>query len=263
MCPITCEIMRHPAMLRETGTTFEHRMIHDWVVTQRRRTDPATQERIRNGEIVPNTGLQRAIKNWCEAERKTIVNDRRRQDHEIQQQRQPRQARYGSWEQRDRVHVFVDNSNIFAGLDDRVLDIPRLAAHLKGGCSAEERVVVGSSGEQRHWETWKEVGFSVSRDERRGKEVFVDEALIAQMQRTAARTFPPPGRILVLATGDGNTNHGRATFPEAVAIALAHEWFVCVYTWKAKCNPVYKTLLNQPGFRLKFLDDAPSLWAAR
>jgi hypothetical protein len=214
--------------------------------------------------MVVNTGLARDIQNWCEEEVKTIASDRDRQKTEIRQQElQTQQPAYGGWEERDRVHVFVDNSNIFAGLSElrRVVDIPKLAAHLEDGRRVVERVVVGSSATQGHWEKWKDAGYTVSRDKRRGKEVFVDEALIAQLLNSACNQFPSPGRILVLATGDGNSNSGRASFPDVVEKALRHKWFVCVYTWKAKCNPNYKIMAqSQEGFRLKYLDDAPGLW---
>jgi hypothetical protein len=263
ICQMSEEIMRHPAMLPETGNSYEHKLLHEWVVVQRRRTDPCTTERIRNGEIIEVKGLARKIRDWCETEVKKIATDRLRQEKEIQQQCQAQQPGYGDWKQRDRVHVFVDNSNIFTGLDELkgVLDISRLAAHLEGGRRVEERVVVGSSGKQEHWKKWKDAGYTVSRDERRGKEVFVDDALIAQLLGSAGKRFPSPGRVLVLATGDGNSNSGRVNFPDAVERALVNKWYVCVYTWKAKCNPVYKTMAhNQPGFCLKFIDDAPDLW---
>jgi hypothetical protein len=251
-------------MLSDSGNTYDHETLHNWVVVQRKKTDPCTTERIRNGDVVVNKGLAREIRNWCEGEVKKIASDRARQSNEIrQQQRQAHKLAYGGWAERDRVHVFVDNSNIFAGLGElrRVVDIPRLAAHFEDNRRVMERVVVGSSGRQAHWEKWKAAGYTVSRDERRGREVFVDEALIAQLLGSASKTFPSPGRILVLATGDGNSNSGRVTFPDAIERALRNEWFVCVYTWKAKCNPVYKTLARtEEAFRLKYLDDAHDLW---
>jgi hypothetical protein len=262
ICPMSSVIMRHPVMLCESGITYEHCELHEWVVTKRQKTDPTTTEKIRNGEMRPNKHLARTIRKWCEDEVKAIASDRRRQGREIKEQRQAQQPRaYGDWDERDRVHIFVDDSNIFRGLEDGcVPDIPKLVAHLEGGQCVEERVVVGSSGKHNHWEKWKEARYMVSRDPRQGKEVFVDDALVAQLLGSAAKMFPPPGRILVLVTGDGNDNHGRVSFPEAVYAALRHQWYVRVYTWKAKCNPKYKVLAHsQPGFSLKYLDDTPGL----
>jgi hypothetical protein len=160
------------------------------------------------------------------------------------------------------VHVFVDDSNVFVGASKKKwrLDIQGLATHLEGGRTAEERIVVGSKGSIQKWGEWEQANYQVARDPRGGKEVFVDDALSSQLRDTASRTFPAPGRVLVLATGDGNSNHGRTNFPDAVERALLNQWFVIVYAWKAGCHTTYKVMhaKQQPGFRLIYLDDAPA-----
>jgi hypothetical protein len=71
-------------------------------------------------------------------------------------------------------------------------------------------------------------------------EPFVDDILIAQMMETIL-TFPSGGRTMVLLTGDGNDNEGRASFLSTVAHALKFNWRVEVTTsmlfWKKKLEP--------------------------
>jgi hypothetical protein len=59
--------------------------------------------------------------------------------------------------------------------------------------------------------------------------MFVDDALIAQML-DAILTFKNCGHTMVLLTGDGNDNDGRASFLSTVQQALRNGWRVEVTT---------------------------------
>jgi hypothetical protein len=72
-------------------------------------------------------------------------------------------------------------------------------------------------------------------------ESFVDDALIAQMLMTIAGEEKP--HTLVLLTGDGNDNNGRASFVGVVTIALKKHWTVEVWAWRASVSSRYKNLL--------------------
>ncbi|KAK3235006.1 hypothetical protein CYMTET_54769 [Cymbomonas tetramitiformis] len=128
---------------------------------------------------------------------------------------------------------------------------------MEAGRRVQERVVVGSAGAHKTWQTWQAAGYQISVEPNEGKEVFVDDALLAQLSRTASRTFEPR-RTLMLLTGDGNANGGRATFPESVEIALRNRWRVEVHAWRNSVNNVYCAFASEyPGhFTLQFLDDA-------
>jgi hypothetical protein len=93
-------------------------------------------------------------------------------------------------------------------------------------------------------------------DARRGKEVFVDEALMSQMGKTASRTYEPP-HTLALVTGDGNNNFGRASFPEHIDTALLHGWHVELYSWRGSVSGVYRQYAKAypAQFKVIYLDD--------
>lgn len=233
ICPITSTLMRSPAFLVETGNTFEYDAVARWVVIQGNRRDPLTNESFRNPQIVPNAQLRREIQRWCEA--RAVQLD----------------AAAGEIE---RAHIFVDNTNVHVAPEA----IQSLIRCVEAGRTVEERVVVGSGngGQKAVWQKWKAAGYKVSSDPRQGKEYFVDDALLAQLTRTASLVFNPR-RTLVLLTGDGNTNNGRATFPESVEIALRNGWRVEVHSWQRSTSHVYRTFAEQyyTHFKLKFLDN--------
>ena len=62
--------------------------------------------------------------------------------------------------------------------------------------------------------------------------------------------------ILVLATGDGNENHGRTSFRQCVELALNSGWHVELWSWTSTVSKVYKTseLAANPRFRIRSLD---------
>jgi hypothetical protein len=150
--------------------------------------------------------------------------------------------------------LFVDNSNIRIGAQsfvpgsplfptgtppgtvDRsiVVNIPVLASWLLNDRAVVHREVVGTM--PPIIETmWKNSGFTVRTTEG-DKPGHADEVLHAQiLQRLQMHE---PG-TLVLATGDGNNNDGKSSFPGCVASALRHGWRVEVVCWKASGSSVY------------------------
>ncbi|KAK3249720.1 hypothetical protein CYMTET_40864 [Cymbomonas tetramitiformis] len=242
ICPITRTLMLYPAFLVETGNTFENSAIRRWVMTEGRRHDPLTNESFSNLQIAPNAQLQREIQQWCEG-------------HAAQRDRQMDLATTAP-----HTHIFVDSTNILGrgtGKWQQIQQIKNLVGYMEAGRRVQERVVVGSAGAHKTWQTWQAAGYQISVEPNEGKEVFVDDALLAQLSRTASRTFEPR-RTLMLLTGDGNANGGRATFPESVEIALRNRWRVEVHAWRNSVNNVYCAFASEyPGhFTLQFLDDA-------
>ena len=86
------------------------------------------------------------------------------------------------------MHVFIDHSNVTIGASraGKVLDPAQLVEQVEHGRKAEERIVVGSHETERARPEWARLGYDVVADPRQGKEIFVDEALHAQLMRTAA-----------------------------------------------------------------------------
>jgi hypothetical protein len=89
-----------------------------------------------------------------------------------------------------------------------------------------------------------------------GGEVFVDDGLIAQILMSILSAHTP--RTLVLLTGDGNDNHGRASFFTTVTTALQHNWKVEVWAWRSSVSKRYKDLelsyADTGRYQLNYLD---------
>jgi hypothetical protein len=101
-------------------------------------------------------------------------------------------------------HIFVDQSNI--GVSEP--DIPAVDWIISQGVrSCHERVVVGSQteavGRGTFEQAWKALGYSAHFQQKRRNqpESFVDETLVAHVQRALLR-HSPEGRIIVLVTGE-------------------------------------------------------------
>ena len=249
-CPLTQEMMRTPAMLCKDGVathTYEHSAIYKWIVTHGNLTEPLTNEELPPLEsnkisIIVNQDKQREIRAWAE----------RKVDEWKAQSRAPLRRE----PTRQDLHVFVDHSNVLHGATSRTLDIKRLVRFTEGGRNVHERVVIGSHASEAtraEWEAWQ---YTVAADDRRGREHFVDDALHAQLMRTASKSFDPP-RVLALLTGDGNANSGRTTFPECVERALQMGWHVELVSWRSSMNAIYKRFArNYPDqFRVRYLDE--------
>tara|TARA_B110001452_G_scaffold74595_1_gene60427 strand:+ start:2059 stop:2427 length:369 start_codon:yes stop_codon:yes gene_type:complete len=120
----------------------------------------------------------------------------------------------------------------------------------------KERVLVGSNMGGQLKSKWERQKYTVMNDPRGGPECFVDEALHAQVQKTANKRFGYRG-IIALVTGDGNANRGRATFPDCVMLALENDWHVELYSWRASTSQVYRNLVREYSgvFSIRYLDE--------
>jgi hypothetical protein len=252
--------MLDPWILVCTGSTFEHTSIYKWVVRQGNRTDPQTNEPLDSPQMTKNSGLRRTIRDWCDDEVLLLKQEDEAIRRSAKQSASSRPRGSGSRPKKhvEQAHIFVDDSNLMLGGASPGLahniDIGKFAKHVEREVVVEERVVVGS-GHLRKAE-WEAALYTVIQDPRRGKEFFVDEALIAQMTKTASREFEPR-RTLILVTGDGNANAGRHNFPEALEAALRNKWRVRVYAWKGSAHRNYVAMASEykAEFRLVYLDD--------
>lgn len=193
----------------------------------------------------------------------------------------------------ERVHIFVDNSNIFLGSqltlsDDSPqsntlackamsapsvqrdfavrLNVKKLSQLVISGRRATQKVIFGSHPPPTHpiWQEWKLLGYNAhvtSGGPRR--EELVDDALVAMIglainkfQPSFSSDVHPP--TLVLLTGDGNDNSGRASFVQAVESALCRGWKVEVWTWRLTSSRHYRRMQEEYGstgrFQLHYLD---------
>lgn len=172
------------------------------------------------------------------------------------------------------THVFIDYSNIMWSAkqvgdrsnlvtDYRIkLKDSHLAFLVEGGRPLGRRIIGGSKPGARSpiWDTWQALGYSVNLGYARGGEVFVDDMIVGQMSALVVDELRPRGQTIVLLTGDGNDNYGRASFLSVTAGALRRGWHVEVWAWKHSCSSAYRRLLRQadrlPGkLKLIYLDD--------
>lgn len=176
---------------------------------------------------------------------------------------------------RENVHVFVDNSNIYLGAqltpgtegqsnrDFSVrLKVSALAGAVVNSRCCRNRVVFGSKPPANNavWTKWRDAGFRVHAFDRvpnRG-EVLVDDGLLSMINEAIAQ-HSGQSHTLVLLTGDGNDNHGRASFAKSVELALRHGWKVEVWAWKLSTNSKYRDMqtayANYGSFSLNYLDE--------
>lgn len=52
-------------------------------------------------------------------------------------------------------------------------------------------------------------------------------------------------QVLVLVTGDGNSNENRTNFPEVVRRALTHHWKVEIWSWKSCLSRRFNEIQTQ------------------
>lgn len=179
------------------------------------------------------------------------------------------------------IHIFVDESNIFLGAQTilqpdgrRIRDtlirmnVPALVDVILNQRQPIQRVVFGSRSsaqEPVEWNEWRAAGFDVhgERRHRGGGETFVDDACAAMVNAAILR-FPIRNesvrhRTLVLLTGDGNMNDGRASFIESVDSALRNGWRVELWSWRASISQHYLRMRDQYAssglFSIHFLDE--------
>lgn len=250
------EIMRNPAMLmsgppgnREPLNTYEHDQIVKWFALGKN-TDPNTNARVdpAQRELVRDPRLQREIREWCEGKVRVWREELATQP----------KSRHVARDAVRVVHVFVDHSNATLGAAraGKQCDAAALAQHVERGREAQERIVIGSHQGECARTDWEQLGYAVVTDPRRGRERFVDEALHAQLMRTASRRFDPP-RVIALVTGDGNLNEGRTNFPECIEAALKNDWHVELHSWRKSTNKTYLDMAKQyqEHFCVCYLDE--------
>lgn len=203
-------------------------------------------EEIHNPVLRQNLPLRRKIREWCEIRAAELSR----------QNSAPLESKKMAVGVSNCVHVFVDDSNLVVGAPaGRLVNIGKLVQIVHQSRKVMEKVVVGSGStptKSAHWQRWKQAGYAVMNDPRRGREVFVDEALLSQLGKTAARTYQPP-RVLALVTGDGNRNQGRASFPDHLQTALLHGWHVELYSWKRSVHSCYSKFADEYGEKFKVI----------
>ena len=152
--------------------------------------------------------------------------------------------------------LFVDASNV--NVSER--SIPGLDAILRDQLPAApmEAVVIGStSGPSNRKAIWTQLGYSAHFSERSpGQgEAFVDDALVAHMQRVILSAKPGANlsrHLIVLATGDGGENDGRPSFKSAVEGALKVGFNVKLICYRP--NPVYRRFAAEFSSQLQIVE---------
>jgi hypothetical protein len=177
------------------------------------------------------------------------------------------------------VYVFVDISNVdqlvrlhavSGGAGSGATKVKmavcpvRLARYVVDGRTLEKAMAVGSATATlaaRQKARWNASGFDTLIQIRApgAGEQFVDEAIIANVSDTLQShgSCTAPGatkRTLVLLTGDGNDNGGRASFFRQVQFAIAAGWNVELRCWCKNVSSRYTELADRGQIRLIPLD---------
>ena len=127
----------------------------------------------------------------------------------------------------------------------------------------KEAVVIGSTeGSSNRQAKWERLGYAAHFVERQKgqRETFVDDALVAHMQRAILNVMlgpePQPSRhLIVLVTGDGGDNDGRPSFKQATLVALRAGLNVKLICYKP--NPVYLKFKQDFGNQLQIQEIDP------
>eukprot|EP01039_Chlorochromonas_danica_P006176 gene6176-6811_t len=183
---------------------------------------------------------------------------------------------------KERVHVFVDNSNIYLGAQivfnplgrgresitrnaNMRLKCPALAGLVEGCRNCLEKVVFGSqlTGDSTMWKHWKQVGYQIQTSEIGAEGLAVDEAVLTQMRASVVKNPCKPPHVkhtLVLLTGDATEDQNGNSFFSVVKEALELGWKVELWTWRAAMSRRYVSLLEVYGgnvgdFIVMYLDE--------
>ena len=158
------------------------------------------------------------------------------------------------------VHVFIDVSNL-DGKQEGKIDPSRLCKAVIKGRQVAQMYAVGSVQSERektspYWNRWRECEAGAQLvllvKSREGREEAVDETLHAAILAEASKKYSQR-RTMLLLTGDGNDNGGRATsFPHAVEIALRGGWLVEVWCFRVSASSVYKRFADDVSTRSAF-----------
>jgi hypothetical protein len=164
------------------------------------------------------------------------------------------------------MHIFIDNSNITAGLPTsgkgiHPINPAALAEFLESGRPCVDKQLVGSFPHASHpiWKEWENLNYRC-RITNQGKEQLVDDGLHAQIfraillyEKTAAST------VLVIATGDGNNNNNYSNFVECVTEAAQRGFQVEICSWKSRLSKRYLQLAEKyPQIQIRYLDHEKS-----
>ncbi|KAF8379106.1 hypothetical protein HHK36_028535 [Tetracentron sinense] len=71
MCPISMELMKEPVTI-STGVTYDKKNIEKWFFTYKKKTCPATMQRLENLDLTPNNTLKRVILTWQDQESQSL-----------------------------------------------------------------------------------------------------------------------------------------------------------------------------------------------
>ena len=80
LCPITCEVMDHPAITAD-GHTYERAAIQEWLLSNNK--SPLTNAPLSDTRLVPNIALRHAIEEWRAQQPMAIDPDRLRLSDEL------------------------------------------------------------------------------------------------------------------------------------------------------------------------------------
>ena len=174
-----------------------------------------------------------------------------------------------------KIRLFIDVSNIACGLQLTELEdgLHRdFSTYLNTGALLEiaralrtlDRVVaVGSSPEQNN-PFWKQFGEKaeihvlsrMALEDGSTQEDGVDEVLHEEILRDV-EFESPQNRVMVVMSGDGNVNGGRATnFPDVILKAIRKGWLVELWCWEHTCSKIYSDMATKfhEQFTLIFID---------
>ncbi|CAF4181189.1 unnamed protein product [Adineta steineri] len=175
-------------------------------------------------------------------------------------------------------HIVIDNSNVFLGAQlirnektgvtemnpaTRV-NVGYLTKKIEGGklnIDIRTRIVGGTKPPEnvRVWREWDSNGYKCMVIDRAatGKESALDDLLHAQIL-ILLRKYEIYNRqqVLVLVTGDGNTNYNRGGFLNVVEIALKDKWNVELWSWELSLSQRFFEIqkLFPTQLTIKYLD---------
>lgn len=170
--------------------------------------------------------------------------------------------------------IYIDQSNISVTAQNRnhtqhgaELNILGLTRLLARGGYVVKRHVAGSFPAENHriWETYRTQDYVVHHEGGHGgSERFVDNALHAVAYKDISDCIEYPGPfVLVLATGDGNSNggHGSTNFPSLVQLAVKLGWTVELWSFSCSRSGIYADLQRQHPDKITLcqLDDHTDL----
>ena len=153
------------------------------------------------------------------------------------------------------VQVYIDNSNITAGMDDTPIKPRELHQCITGGRHMTFGIIAGSfpKAEDPYWKEWKSLGYTVKVGPS-GAEHGIDETLHANIYNGLRKRR---GVDYVIVTGDGNSNDNLSNFPDCFKTILeTSDLRIDQWSWKNRRNKVFDGIRdNYPDrYRIYNLD---------